>query len=94
VPVALTGATGFLGLHLVRGRLTERGALLVPARGAPEAALARIGRFLALAASPTWPRNLRARVRVVHADVTQPRCGLTAARRARRRGGRAPAPRG
>src|SRR5262249_20721028 len=78
VSVAVTGATGFLGLHLVRGLLAEHRRLVVLARGAPAATLERIGRFLTLVgAPPEVVGGLPTRVRVVVADVTRPRFGLS-----------------
>ena len=77
--VALTGGTGFLGLHLLRELLAEHGSLIVLARGEPAAVLDRVGRFLTVAGDPPGSAaELAARVRVVPADVTRPCFGLPA----------------
>src|SRR5262249_35727672 len=68
----------FLGLHLVRGLLAVHRRLVVLARGAPAATLERIGRFLTLVgAPPEVVGGLPTWVRVVVADVTRPRFGLS-----------------
>ena len=78
--VALTGATGFLGLHLLPGLLAEHDSLVVLARGEPSTVLDRIGGFLAASgAHAESPEGLSRRIRVVRADVTRPRFGLSAA---------------
>jgi thioester reductase-like protein len=72
--IAVTGATGFLGLHLIRGLLAEHRSLVVLARGEPGAVLGRIGDFLTLVGEPR--PDLPARIRVLPADVTLPRFGM------------------
>jgi thioester reductase-like protein len=77
VTVAVTGATGFLGLHLLSGLLAEHDVVVVLARGEPSTVLERIGGFLTVAgAGDDLVADLPDRVRVVRADVTRPRLGL------------------
>ncbi|SFQ00030.1 Male sterility protein [Amycolatopsis arida] len=77
--VALTGATGFLGAHLVRELLRRHRTLTVLARGDSASVLDRIGRFLRLAgASAELLDELPGRVRPVRTDLTRPRLGLSA----------------
>jgi nucleoside-diphosphate-sugar epimerase len=73
VTVAVTGATGFLGLHLLPGLLAAHDRLVVLARGEPSTVLERIAGFLAI----TGARADLDRVTVVRADVTQPRLGMS-----------------
>lgn len=72
--VALTGATGFLGLRLLDELLCRHRSVTVLARGEPERARERIARGLARFATPR--PDLPARLRVVSARVTEPRLGL------------------
>ncbi|WP_168200552.1 SDR family oxidoreductase [Allokutzneria sp. NRRL B-24872] len=76
--VAVTGATGFLGLRLVRELLERHTNLLVLAHvGSPDA-VERIGRFLELSGTPrTVISTLPDRVRVVEVELTEPRMGLS-----------------
>jgi nucleoside-diphosphate-sugar epimerase len=78
VTVALTGATGFLGLHLLPGLLAGPEPLVVLARRDASTVLERIAGFLTLAGvDADLVSNLPDRVRVVRADVTQPHLGLS-----------------
>lgn len=78
--VALTGATGFLGLRLVRELLGRHRSLTVFAHAGSDSALGRITRFLELTdAPPELIAELPKRLRVVETDLGQPRMGLTAA---------------
>jgi thioester reductase-like protein len=78
VTVAVTGATGFLGLHLLPGLLAGPEPLVVLARRDAPTVLERIAGFLALAGvGADLVANLPDRVRVVRADVTQPHLGLS-----------------
>jgi thioester reductase-like protein len=80
VHVALTGATGFLGLRLVRELLGQHRSLTVLAHAGSNSALGRITRFLELTdTSPELIAELPKRLRVVETDLGQPRMGLPAA---------------
>jgi thioester reductase-like protein len=80
VTVALTGATGFLGLPLLRGLLARHDSVVVLARGEPAAVLDRLRGFFTVAGDgPGFMADLSERVRIVRADVTQPALGLPAA---------------
>ncbi|MFF3224668.1 SDR family oxidoreductase [Nocardia suismassiliense] len=75
--IAVTGATGFLGVHLVRELLRDHATLTVLARAEPESVLNRIGGFLRLTgAGPDLLDHLAERIRVVRADLVEPRFGL------------------
>ncbi|MEU7631253.1 SDR family oxidoreductase [Nocardia sp. NPDC049220] len=74
--VAVTGSTGFLGLHLVRELLVRNHDLVALVRD--PGALDRIARFLELAGEP--PQLLDAlprRIRIVESDVSLPMLGLS-----------------
>ncbi|MEU4345309.1 SDR family oxidoreductase [Nocardia sp. NPDC023852] len=74
--VAVTGATGFLGLHLVRELLVRHHDLVALVRD--PGALDRIARFLELVGEP--PRLLDAlprRIRIVESEVSLPMLGLS-----------------
>ncbi len=75
--VLLTGATGFLGAHLLRTLLDETEATVhcLVRPGATEA-MERVRRNLA--AYELWSDADAARVRVVHGDLRRPRLGLDA----------------
>lgn len=76
--IVITGATGFLGLRLVRELLAEQSCLTVLARGGPTQTLDRIARFLVLSGSrPELVSELPQRITVRRADVTEPRFGLS-----------------
>ncbi|WP_053729785.1 SDR family oxidoreductase [Streptomyces sp. WM6378] len=76
--VALTGATGFLGLRLVRELLERHDSLTVLAHAGSEGALGRITRFLELTDGPReLIAELPRRLRVVEIDLGQPRMGLS-----------------
>jgi nucleoside-diphosphate-sugar epimerase len=78
VTVAVTGATGFLGLHLLRALLATHDSLVVLARGEPATVLARIAGFFTVAGEPAeFVAGLPDRIRVVRADLTQPALGLS-----------------
>ena len=76
--IAITGATGFLGLHLVRELLRDqRNALVLLAHAGSRDAMSRVVAFLELAGvPPPVIAEARGRVRVVHVDVSAPRLGL------------------
>ncbi|MFB9903112.1 SDR family oxidoreductase [Allokutzneria oryzae] len=76
--VAITGATGFLGLRLVRELLERHTNLLVLAHAGSPDALERIGRYLERAGAPrTFISGLPERIRVVPVELTEPRLGLS-----------------
>ncbi|WP_329612283.1 SDR family oxidoreductase [Streptomyces brevispora] len=78
VHVALTGATGFLGLRLLRRLLDTHPSVTVLAHAGSGDALHRITRFFELTGSPaTFTAELPGRLRVVETDLTQPRLGLS-----------------
>jgi nucleoside-diphosphate-sugar epimerase len=79
-PVILTGATGFLGAHLLASLLGDGRAVIVLGRSKDHDALAdRLGRLLA------WfgldPRGCR--LEAIETDFQRPDCGLSAVQRAR-----------
>ncbi|AUS80082.1 type I polyketide synthase [Actinoalloteichus sp. AHMU CJ021] len=75
--VAITGATGFLGIHLVRELLAEHDELIVLVRSSGPTALRRLMRFYAeLGTTPAEVRDLRTRLRLVPVDLTAPGLGL------------------
>jgi thioester reductase-like protein len=79
VTVALTGATGFLGLPLLRGLLARHDCVVVLARGEPATVLDRLRAFFTVTGDgPGFVADLSRRVRIVRADVTLPRLGLSA----------------
>ena len=78
--VALTGATGFLGLRLVRQLLERHDSLAVLAHAGSPCALGRITRFMELTGAPAaLTAELPRRLRVVETDLSRPGLGLTAA---------------
>jgi thioester reductase-like protein len=80
VTVAVTGATGFLGLHLLRRLLAEHDPIVVLARGEASTVLDRLAGFFSAAGErPEFVKGVAGRIRVLRADVTQPRLGLAAA---------------
>ncbi|MFI6123129.1 SDR family oxidoreductase [Streptomyces sp. NPDC051064] len=79
VHVALTGATGFLGLRLLRRLLDTNRSLTVLAHAGSGDALRRITRFFELTgATEAFVAGLPGRLRVVETDLAQPRLGLSA----------------
>lgn len=77
--VAVTGATGFLGLHLLAELLTRHRSCVVLARAGSGVVLERVARFLTVTGAPTELRHsLADRVRVAAADLTLPRMGMSA----------------
>ena len=75
--VLLTGATGFLGSHMLLDLLRHSDAhvyCLVRAAG-EEAAVARLGEALTKYALP-WSSEVRRRVTVLPGDIREPRLGL------------------
>lgn len=77
VHVALTGATGFLGLRLLRRLLDTNRSLTVLAHAGSGDALRRIIRFFELTgATEAFVAALPGRLRVVETDLAQPRLGL------------------
>ncbi|MFE2283328.1 SDR family oxidoreductase [Streptomyces sp. NPDC059443] len=77
--VALTGATGFLGLRLVRELLGHHDSLTVLAHARSGGALGRITRFMELAGAPSGLiEELPGRLRIVEVDLGQPQMGLPA----------------
>lgn len=78
--IAITGATGFLGLRLVRELLGQHRSLTVLARRGAAGTLDFIGRFLASAGQPPGLiAELPERITVYRADLTQPRFGMSVA---------------
>lgn len=76
--VALTGATGFLGLRLIRRLLDTHRSVTVLAHTGSGNALHRISRFFELTGSPEeFTAQLPDRLRVVETDLTLPRLGLS-----------------
>lgn len=78
--VLLTGATGFLGAHLLRTLLAETGAevlCLVRDSGSGDMAWRRVRR--SLERYRLWDDALGARMHTVTGDLSQPGLGLTAA---------------
>ncbi|MFE2758803.1 SDR family oxidoreductase [Streptomyces halstedii] len=79
VPVALTGATGFLGLRLLRQLLGAHRSVTVLAHAGSGEALHRITRFFELTGAPEpLVAELPDRIRVVETDLERPRLGLSA----------------
>lgn len=77
--VALTGATGFLGLRLLRRLLATHRSVTVLAHAGSGNALHRITRFFELTGSPeALLDRLPGRLRVVETDLALPRLGLSA----------------
>jgi nucleoside-diphosphate-sugar epimerase len=78
VHVALTGATGFLGLRLLRRLLEAHRSVTVLAHAGSGNALHRITRFFELTGSPeAFTAGLPGRLRVVETDLALPRLGLS-----------------
>lgn len=74
---ALTGATGFLGLHLVRELLDRDGSLILLTHAGSAAPVDRVRRFLAQwGAAPDLLADVPRRVSAVAVDIAQPRLGL------------------
>ncbi|MGH3874339.1 MAG: SDR family oxidoreductase [Pseudonocardiaceae bacterium] len=75
--IVVTGATGFLGLHLIRELLNQHPELTLLTRADSTPALPRIQRFLEhCGASPEEVCQLPQRLHVVAGDVTAPHLGL------------------
>ncbi|MFE2866565.1 SDR family oxidoreductase [Embleya sp. NPDC059259] len=75
--VAITGATGFLGLHLLRELLDRHRTITVLSHAGSCGALDRIRAFLEVIAAPDeLVRRLPERLRIVETDLTLPRLGL------------------
>ena len=66
----VTGATGFIGRHLVSNLLKRKGPVHVLVRKGSRSKLAAIGKKMG------WDM---ARVIAVHGDMTAPKCGVSAA---------------
>ncbi|MFF9126397.1 SDR family oxidoreductase [Streptomyces sp. NPDC014889] len=76
--VALTGATGFLGLRLLRRLLGTHRSVTVLAHAGSGDALHRISRFFELTGAPTsFVAGLPGRLRVVETELEQPGLGLS-----------------
>ncbi|MFG2732864.1 SDR family oxidoreductase [Streptomyces canus] len=76
--VALTGATGFLGLRLVRQLLRQHDSLTVLVRAGSGCGLRRIARFMKLSGTPaSLIADLPRRLRVVEIDLCRPELGLS-----------------
>ncbi|MGW3495757.1 SDR family oxidoreductase [Streptomyces sp. NPDC001020] len=76
--VALTGATGFLGLRLLRRLLDTHRSVTVLVHARSGDALHRITRFFALTgAAEPFVAELPDRLRVVEIELEQPRLGLS-----------------
>ncbi|MGW1401022.1 SDR family oxidoreductase [Streptomyces sp. NPDC002405] len=76
--VALTGATGFLGLRLLRCLLDTHRSVTVLAHAGSGDALHRITRFFALTGAPeAFVAGLPGRLRVVETDLERPGLGLS-----------------
>ncbi|MEU5715846.1 SDR family oxidoreductase [Streptomyces sp. NPDC020403] len=76
--VALTGATGFLGLRLLRRLLDTHRSVTVLAHAGSGNALDRITRFFELTGAPqAFTAGLPTRLRVVETDLSLPRLGLS-----------------
>lgn len=74
---AITGATGFLGLHVVRELLERDGSLTLVAHAGSGSALDRLTRFLTMSGAPRrLIADISRRITVVEADIAQPRLGL------------------
>ncbi|MFH9753043.1 SDR family oxidoreductase [Streptomyces griseus] len=77
--VALTGATGFLGLRLLRRLLDAHRSVTVLAHAGSGDALHRITRFFEVTGAPeAFIARLPDRLRVVESDLALPRLGLPA----------------
>ncbi|WP_449336676.1 SDR family oxidoreductase, partial [Streptomyces griseus] len=77
--VALTGATGFLGLRLLRRLLDAHRSVTVLTHAGSGDALHRITRFFEVTGAPqAFIARLPDRLRVVESDLTLPRLGLPA----------------
>lgn len=75
--VALTGATGFLGLRLLRRLLATHRSVTVLVHAGSGDALRRITRFFELTGAPeAFTAGLADRLRVVETELEQPRLGL------------------
>ncbi|WP_016697763.1 SDR family oxidoreductase [Actinoalloteichus spitiensis] len=75
--VAVTGATGFLGIHLVREMLAEHDELILLARTPASTVLRRMMRYYTeLDVTPPEIRGLRERLRIVQVDLAAPDLGL------------------
>ncbi|WP_235948734.1 SDR family oxidoreductase [Candidatus Frankia alpina] len=80
VEIAITGATGFLGMHLVRELLERNASLTVLAHAGSGDAAGRLARFLQVTgASPRLVDELLRRIAVVDVDVAAPCLGLSQA---------------
>ncbi|MFE3598677.1 SDR family oxidoreductase [Streptomyces sp. NPDC059142] len=78
VHVALTGATGFLGLRLLRRLLAVHRSMTVLVHAGSGDALHRITRFFELTgASEAFTAGLPGRLRVVETELERPRLGLS-----------------
>ncbi|MEV6166177.1 NAD-dependent epimerase/dehydratase family protein [Streptomyces sp. NPDC052052] len=76
--VALTGATGFLGLRLLRCLLDTHRSVTVLVHAGSGDALHRITRFFALTGAPgAFVAELPSRLRVVETELEQPGLGLS-----------------
>ncbi|WP_103534347.1 NAD-dependent epimerase/dehydratase family protein [Streptomyces sp. SM11] len=76
--VALTGATGFLGLRLLRRLLDAHRSVTVLAHAGSGNALHRITRFFELTGAPkAFTAGLPGRLRVVETELALPRLGLS-----------------
>ncbi|MFB7733444.1 SDR family oxidoreductase [Streptomyces sp. NPDC056112] len=76
--VALTGATGFLGLRLLRRLLDTHRSVTVLAHAGSGDALHRITRFFALTGEPeAFVAGLPGRLRVVETELERPGLGLS-----------------
>ncbi|MFJ5156197.1 SDR family oxidoreductase [Streptomyces sp. NPDC088353] len=76
--VALTGATGFLGLRLLRRLLDTHRSVTVLAHAGSGDALHRITRFFALTGAPeAFVAGLPGRLRVVETELERPWLGLS-----------------
>ncbi|MYS79093.1 SDR family oxidoreductase [Embleya scabrispora] len=75
--VAITGATGFLGLHLLRELLDRHRTITVLSHSGSRGTMDRIRAFLEVSAAPDeLVRRLPERLRIVETDLTLPRLGL------------------
>ncbi|MFJ7996125.1 SDR family oxidoreductase [Streptomyces sp. NPDC096310] len=78
VHVALTGATGFLGLRLLRRLLATHRSMTVLVHAGSGDALRRITRFFELTGAPEeFTAGLPGRLRVVETELERPRLGLS-----------------